>query len=337
MKQKQAFFLGIVVVIALLLVVQAILFLKPIPGNGKRIAHVRFKNIEKVGPGTRVTFAGRPIGVVEEIQTRTSDLEGRETLDHGQLYPYELILRLDSSIQLFPQDIITIHTAGLMGEKSIAIIPKPVQNAQESKPLLPNAVLYGIEPETVEETLAVLTNVLKTTKETVTKMEETIDTNKETLSSVMNEMNRFFATLNNEKLVVKLTALADVGTTCLKKYDTLAETCMNGPGAMSRLLTQTSMGDNLEEVVFKTNRLLDAMREHGLFFTFSSAYKRTLAQERAAMQNQHKELQSLTRTLIQTKSTLQEAPEKDRHQEIIDSLDATLRLLSKQEPKNHNP
>jgi len=43
----------------------------------------------------------------------------------GRIYFYQLVLKIDSRVKVYDTDEISIETSGLLGEKSIAITPKP--------------------------------------------------------------------------------------------------------------------------------------------------------------------------------------------------------------------
>jgi phospholipid/cholesterol/gamma-HCH transport system substrate-binding protein len=59
--------IGLFVSAAVTLTIAMILFLDPKIGDGKKTLEVRFSNISGITIGTRVTFAGKPVGEVESI------------------------------------------------------------------------------------------------------------------------------------------------------------------------------------------------------------------------------------------------------------------------------
>ena len=60
--------IGLFVVVACSLIVGIILFLEPSVGDGKESLVVRFSNINGLSLGTRVMFAGKPVGEVVIIE-----------------------------------------------------------------------------------------------------------------------------------------------------------------------------------------------------------------------------------------------------------------------------
>jgi phospholipid/cholesterol/gamma-HCH transport system substrate-binding protein len=115
--------IGLFVTTAVTLVIAMILFLDPKIGDGKKIIQVRFANIAGITMGTRVTFAGKPVGEIVSIR-EIQNARDVPSDDTGRVYFYLLTLKIDSSVQIYNYDEIAIRTTGLMGEKSIAIIPK---------------------------------------------------------------------------------------------------------------------------------------------------------------------------------------------------------------------
>lgn len=115
--------IGLFVATAVTLVIAIILFLDPKIGDGKKTLEVRFANISGIMIGTRVTFAGKPVGEVVAIKEIHNAREAPAD-DTGRVYFYQLTLKIDSGTQIYNYDDIAIRTTGLMGEKSIAILPR---------------------------------------------------------------------------------------------------------------------------------------------------------------------------------------------------------------------
>lgn len=68
-EQIKNMLIGLFVVIACSLIVGIILFIEPSVGDGKQKLIVRFSNINGISVGTRVVFAGKPVGEVVDIET----------------------------------------------------------------------------------------------------------------------------------------------------------------------------------------------------------------------------------------------------------------------------
>jgi phospholipid/cholesterol/gamma-HCH transport system substrate-binding protein len=141
--------IGLFVVGALSIMMALVLFLKPSVGDGKKILHVRFTNIAGVTIGTRVSFAGKPIGEVTHIRELPNARDSAD--EHGRIYVYQLTLKVDSGVDLFTCDEIAIKTTGLMGEKSIAILPKAPCKDRPSA-LITDQIVYASSTDPLENT-----------------------------------------------------------------------------------------------------------------------------------------------------------------------------------------
>ncbi len=157
--------IGLFVTAAFTIVISMILFLKPQIGDGKQLLHVRFANIAGITQGTRVTFAGKPVGDVIEIQEISHSREGPFD-ENGRIYCYELLLRVDSSLAVFRTDEIALRTTGLMGEKSVAILPKAIPPSERPE-RIENQVIYATSIDSLENTFQQINKVARRVDETV--------------------------------------------------------------------------------------------------------------------------------------------------------------------------
>src|SRR3989304_7984515 len=114
--------IGFFALLGIVITICTVLFLKPSIGDGKKILNVKFSNIQGLNIGTRVTFAGKPIGEVIEIKEVKDARKDRKD-EFSRYYFYLLKLKVDSSVEVYNSDIVSLQTTGLMGEKSIAINP----------------------------------------------------------------------------------------------------------------------------------------------------------------------------------------------------------------------
>ena len=153
------FLIGIFVVTALGIIVFMLLFLHPSVGDNAKTLIVRFTDIDKVNVGTRVTFAGHPVGEVVVIREIPSARTSRAT-EHGDIYVYELVLKVDSSVDVFNTDEIVLRTSGLLGERNIEINPIPLKKNQQLQKV-DGEVLYAGQPPSVEDTMKDLSNLAK--------------------------------------------------------------------------------------------------------------------------------------------------------------------------------
>lgn len=175
-EKAKTILIGIFIIIACLAIIGMLLFLRPSVGDGKKKLFVCFTSIEKVQIGTRVTFAGKPVGEVIAID-EIYDARSQPTDRGGHVCFYELELALDSHTVVYDTDEITIHTTGLLGERTIAIIPKAVKKGQPSYPVT-NQIMYGKSGDVVEETLNQIVAIGTKASDTLDLIKEVIDENK---------------------------------------------------------------------------------------------------------------------------------------------------------------
>jgi len=174
--------IGIFALVALAVLIWGLLFLNPRTGDGGQILRVRFASVAGIQDGTRVTFAGRPVGRVVAIN-QIYDAREQAQGPLGEIYFYEVILAIDSSIKVYTTDKIVLNTTGLFGEKSIAIIPEQTPPGEEPVRVT-DQILYGRSADRMEqtftqvvkmtdqmsETFALINNILIETEDDVQKM-----------------------------------------------------------------------------------------------------------------------------------------------------------------------
>lgn len=182
--QLKNIMIGVFVLAAVAIIIFALMFLHPSVGDEKKVLRVRFVDIDKISVGTRVTFAGKPVGEVAEIEELKDAVDQRIAKD-GFIYVYELTLHVDSLVNVFNTDIITARTSGLLGEKSVVIIPMPPKRDQPLR-IVNDDILYAEEVSSVEDTL-------KSFKELSGKFELALDS-----------INLIFTEIHEEKIVKKV-------------------------------------------------------------------------------------------------------------------------------------
>lgn len=217
--QLKNIMIGIFVLAAVTIIVFALMFLHPSVGDEKRVLRVRFVNIDKISVGTRVTFAGKPVGEVAAINELKDAINARKPHD-GLIYAYELILHVDSNVNVFNTDEISAHTSGLLGEKSVVIIPRPPK-AGETLRIVNDEILYATEIGSVEDTL-------KEFKDLAGKFDTALDS-----------INVFFTEIHDEQIVKKagnaIQNISDI-TAAINQPENLAQTVENIHTLSNRVL-----------------------------------------------------------------------------------------------------
>jgi phospholipid/cholesterol/gamma-HCH transport system substrate-binding protein len=201
------FIIGIFVLCAFAITVSVILFIEPTIGDGKKQYTVRFANIAGINVGTRVTLAGKPIGEVVDIKMAKDAREGRMD-SHGRIYFYQLTIKTDSTVTIYDRDEVAISTTGLMGERSIAIIPKCFEKGKANRLIAENEIIYGSSVDSLQNTLKELPKAAEAISTTVKDFNIWFKKNTDHLSSAIenfsNTMGQMDKVLNefNEKTMM---------------------------------------------------------------------------------------------------------------------------------------
>ena len=175
--------IGLFVSAAIAIAVCMILFLEPEVGDGKQILQVRFANVAGIQMGTRVTYAGKPVGEVISI-TEVKNARLEPTDESGKVYLYQLGLKIDSKVAVYKTDEVAIRSTGLMGERSIAILPKAQQAGKELQ-LADHQILYANSVDPLENTLSQISKVSTRVQDTLAHFDLWFDQNKNALSSAI--------------------------------------------------------------------------------------------------------------------------------------------------------
>lgn len=285
----KAFWLGVFILITVGLAAWLLLFLRPSVGDCGTELTVRFTNIQSVSIGTRVSFAGKPVGEVTKIET-IADARENPPNASGDIYFYELKLCVDSSVQIYSYDEIIFSTQGLLGEKTIAIIPKATPHGEPPATLVTHDVLYGSSMDTLEETLAQLSSVGEVFERAMENINDFIDINMddfhETLvhiSEAAESFNTFVDKVNQNEFTERAVKAADAIASTMKKADNFFENIndsglvgkiTNGKGTIGRLLNSDSFYLQMQAVMCKMETVLSDISNYGLLFQYDRSWKR---------------------------------------------------------------
>ena len=230
--------IGTFVLVAFAIGVVLILFLKPQFGDGKKTLNVRFANISGINKGTRVTYAGRPIGEVVRIEEiANARLEAAD--ESGRVYYYQLLLRIDSKIMVYTSDEIAICSTGLMGEKSVAILPKAPAPGSAPKQIT-DQMIYANSNDPIESTFNQIGRVAAKAERTIDRVDDWIKQSGPTLanaakglSDATQSLNTVLASVNQQNLIPALKETLDVTNDNMR----LLRSAFNDDQLLSRLAT----------------------------------------------------------------------------------------------------
>lgn len=299
------FIIGLFVLAALGIIIFVILFLNPTTGDEGKVLRARFADVDKVTVGTRVNFAGKPVGEVTAIRELQDAITERRSHD-GFIYVYELELKVDSSVNVFNTDEISVRTSGLLGERSIAITPRPPRPGEKLR-IVNNDILYATETSSVEDTL-------KEFKELSDKVEEVLDGVIDALSTMKDKglwenvaksgknIEEFTATLNQPDKINEILEnfgtlselLVELGQKANTSWKTVDESLVNvrtmtedtkgivvkikgGEGSMGQILAKEDFYLQIKSLLSKADTTMNDINHYGVLFHLDKGWQRMRA------------------------------------------------------------
>lgn len=307
--------IGSFVASAFVIGVMLVFFLKPTIGDGKKEIQVRFTNISGINTGTRVTYAGKPVGEVVAIaqipNARTEALD-----QDGRVYSYQLTLRYDSRTKLYANDEIAIRTTGLMGEKSIAILPKAGESTEPTK----NSILYANSVDPLENTITRIGKVAGKAEESIERFDSWFAENAPMLShatasigGAAQSLDAVLAQVHQTGLVPSTKASLDVltdnlkliknafledemlsrlscllsdlsetatvfntqGAAALSNLDKITRDLATGSGTLGRFIKSDDFYLRLNSLMSKSETLMNDINHYGILFQYNKTWQRS--------------------------------------------------------------
>lgn len=318
-EQTKNMLIGIFVIAACAVIVWLIMFLKPSVGDGKQTLYVRFSNVNQINIGTRVLFAGKPVGEVVAINP-IYDARKKPLADVlGEIYYYQLVLKVDSSVKVYDTDEITITTSGLLGEKSIAIIPKIPPKGVIPK-LITNQPIYAESVDPLEHAFKELTDLANDMQKTFQEVTAWIQKNGDDIGnavrsfgSTMDEINQTICDVNDKHILddVKVAiqnfsdtfhdmqdAIQELKTEevfanagCVMRnlksathnVDMISSDIADGKGTLGRLVKGDDFYLQMTAIMSKVDTLMNDINHYGILFYLNKTWQRQRAQRITAM------------------------------------------------------
>lgn len=250
-EQFKNFLIGIFVLTGVGIVIYILLFLHPTVGDEGQTLRVRFTNIDKISIGTRVLFAGHPVGEVSDIEEVENAREPSAIHDH-EVYIYKLTLKIDSGIIVYTTDEISAQTSGLLGERSIEITPMPPKPG-EKLVRVTDQILYATPAASVESTVKLV-------------------------GSLVEKVNKGFDTLEKDQFWENMGDIADSVASVMES--------LNKPKEIDSFLTNMSDFSNkldndlylrLTSLLSKGETVMDDINHYGLLFNTNKSWQRMRA------------------------------------------------------------
>lgn len=318
--QIKNFIIGIFLLSSVAVLALLVLFLKPSVGDEKQTLLVRFADINKVNVGTRVLFAGKAIGEVTAIDEIYHARETQPTDLLGRLFFYQLTLKIDSGVHVYSSDEISLQTSGLLGEKSISIVPKAPPKGATPERITDKTPFYADSIDPIENTFNRLSDVGDKLDTTVDQFRVWLGQNEEKLSesiasfaSAMTQINQLTLALNQEGIIPQIKETFVAMTSSVQKIDQalaemqqsqvfnhLAETVANlekasvsidticqdlstGRGTFGKLIQADDMYLRMTAIMSKADTLMNDVNHYGILFHLNKGWQRTRTRRMAAL------------------------------------------------------
>lgn len=311
--QLKNILIGLFVLAAGIIVIIILLFLHPHVGDEGQVLFVRFADIDKVNVGTRVTFAGKPVGEVTAIREIEKGREGtKDSSNH--VYVYELTLRVDSGIRIYNTDEVTLRTSGLLGERSVAIIPMAPKPNVPIHLVTKGELIYAQPVGSVEETMAdfkkVAENFDKTLVTVITILQDIQDeqivqkvsdslSNVRSITDALNKPAELSGFIDNlHRLSYRVNNSWDVVDETLKNFETTSVNAIDftntlkaignrvarGEGTAGKILVDDDLYLRLVSIMNKGETVMDDINHYGLLFQLDKGWQRKRARQMNLLQ-----------------------------------------------------
>lgn len=290
--------IGLFVVAAIVIVIFILLFIHPVVGDEGKVLRVRFANIDKINVGTRVSFGGKPVGEVVEIKEIINPSDPRVEKD-GQVYVYELKLAVDSSINVYNTDEISVQTSGLLGEKSVNIAPYPPKEG-EKLVIVNDKILYAEQVGSVEDTLKEIKSLSGLFKNALNGIIESVDdinNNKmwEKIAGTFKNLEDITGGLNKPQDWSEITDnIHTISQRAVKSWDNVDEALQNiveasdagksiienvkaGEGTIGKLLMKDDFYLRATSLMSKAQTTMNDINHYGVLFHLDKNWQRLRA------------------------------------------------------------
>lgn len=279
--------IGLFVVAAMSILVFILLYLHPSAGDNGQTLYVRFDNIDKITIGTRVTFAGKAIGEVTNIQEiPEARQEQFVAMRPEPIYIWQLTLKIDSHIKIYSSDIFSIKTSGLLGEKAIDITPGVQGKNEPLRQLTSKDIVYAESTGSVEEAIRTFTDLAKKAGHAVGQISEQLETiRKGQFWENLNKTSRNLAEITTEVNKPKeLRAFMNNMVKASEGFQKASEHVVGftgkihgGEGTIGRLINNEEAYLQFNSVLSKANVLMDDINHYGILFHNDKNWQRLRA------------------------------------------------------------
>jgi phospholipid/cholesterol/gamma-HCH transport system substrate-binding protein len=285
----KAALLGVFVLTALALLIWFVLFLRPIVGDSGKELTIYSPTLDGIVIGTRVTYAGKPMGEVTAIET-LSQPETRS--GSSTIYVFRLEASVDSALRIYAHDRITLSTQGLLGEKSIAIFPQlPAEQEITTQPLYIETgdgvgglfkqleSIRGKVEKALDQVSYFFEQNTEPARDTLLAVKETTMELKSALqrSDIAGTLKHLDdASLALEHLVVEVgrsDMLPKLSST-LSSFESITASIERGEGTLGQLLKNDCFSRQINNILCRFDLFLYDVNRFGILYHWNSTWKR---------------------------------------------------------------
>ncbi|EPP37338.1 hypothetical protein BOKEGFJH_00392 [Chlamydia avium] len=212
-------------------------------GDNKQEVRVAFTHLSGVSKGMNVCLAGKSIGSVVKVQ---DIIDKRIYGDEGQLYCYELVLKIDSGISLYKDDIFAMYSPKVIGETIINVIPGVSRNEQQR--LCSEDLVYGRNIDPME------------------KLIQFIDKADKAINQLENETMRISS---------QLSLLLDTESNCslVQQMRLVSESIHRSSESIVHCL-DTERVQRIDKLMEDCRDIAGMMKEYGLLYQYNAQWKK---------------------------------------------------------------
>lgn len=268
---------GIFILCSISIFVVTIMFLKPSVGDGKQTIYVCFSDISSIREGTRVLFAGKPVGEVIAIN-EINDARSNPTDGLGRIYSYQLTLHLDSKTKVYNTDEIALQTSGLLGEKSIGITPKAAPHGVTPK-LITDQPIYADSVDSIQNALIEFSELSNAMEDTLKGITNWIKGNGEDLASTIRSAGNAL-----DQAHFTMAALSENGAlqnfgSIMASLKSVSNEISQGNGTIGKLLVGDDLYLQANAIMSKADSMMNDVNHYGVLFHLNKQWQRTRLQK----------------------------------------------------------
>jgi phospholipid/cholesterol/gamma-HCH transport system substrate-binding protein len=299
------FIIGLFLLSSVGVLIGLVMFLRPSVGDEKQTILVRFSSVSKINVGTRVLFAGKAVGEVTAINEIYHARETQPTDQLGRLFFYQLTLKIDSNVHVYSTDEICMQTSGLLGEKSIAIVPKAPPKGVSPELLTDKTPFYADSVDPIENTFTRLSDIGDKLDTTIDLVKNWFVSNESRLSQsiasfdgAMSQIDHLTASMNQEALVPELKdameklnaglarmtqdkVFENLGTVASNlsqasvSMDKICQEIASGQGTFGKLVQADDMYLRMAAIMSKADTMMNDINHYGILFHLNKGWQRT--------------------------------------------------------------